>query len=116
MTDEFFSKMLDKEYEIRLNGAALGYILSLLSDEQRILNEEMQNNITSSIAAMAAAANNVVGNSFLHETYRAAGAEFIAKATGLDKDAITTIMSSTDPEEIKKATQKVTKLKGRKLN
>lgn len=109
MNEEQIDKMLDKEYEIKMKGSMLGYLLNLLSEQQRALNEQMADNITDAMAAMAAAANNLVGNSLLHEVYRSAGAKFLAFSLGIEEDAMKKIMTSDSPEEIKKAAQKAMK-------
>ena len=113
MNEELISKMLDKEYEIKLRGSEIGYILGLISDQQRILNERMSNNIVDAMAAMQAAANDFVGNTFLHEAYRVAGAKLLAVALGTDEDTMKTIMTSKDRGEIKDAAKKIMRNTGR---
>lgn len=116
MSDESIEKMLDSEYNIKLTGSMMGYILSLLADQQRLLNEQMADNITDAMSAMAAAANDVVGNHFLHEAYRVAGARFLAFSMGGSEEELKTIMTSTDKDEIRKAARKVMKVQKKDLN
>ena len=106
MNDDLVSKMLDKEYEIKLRGSEIGYILTLISDKQRILNERMSDNIVDAMAAMQAAVNDVVGNSFLWEAYRVAGAGLLAVALGTDESTMKTIMTSKKTTDIKDAMKK----------
>ena len=107
MNDDLASKMLDKQYEIKLRGSEIGYILGLISDQQRILNERMSDNIVDAMAAMQAAANDVVGNSFLWEAYRVAGVKLLAVALGTDESTMKTIMTSKKTTDIRDAVKKV---------
>lgn len=109
MNEEQIDKMLDKEYEIKMKGSMLGYLLSLLSEQQRNLSEQMSNDITNAMAATAAAANNLVGNSLLHEVYRSAGVKFLAFSLGIDEESMKKMMTSNDPEEIKSAAKNAVK-------
>lgn len=88
--------MLTAEYTITLNGGMLGYILKLLADEQHILNEDMAENITNPMAALLAAANDMVGNTLLHEAYRAAGADFLAYVMNANADGMRKLMEAND--------------------
>ena len=107
MNDDLVSKMLDEQYEIKLRGAEIGYILGLISDQQRILNERMSDNIVNAMAAMQAAANDVVGNSFLWEAYRVAGVKLLAVALNTDESTMKTIMTSKKTTDIRDAVKKV---------
>jgi hypothetical protein len=119
MTDEQINETLNKEYSVTLSGAMLGYVLQTLADQQFALNEEMAENITDPMAAMMAAANDVVGNTVLHAIYKAAGAELLAIAMNTDPKSIERLMTSQTPEDVKKAAFTIKsglRRKGDKLN
>lgn len=99
--------MLTAEYTITLNGGMLGYILKLLADEQHILNEEMAEDITNPMAAMVAAANDVVGNTLLHEAYRTAGADFLAYVMNTNAEGMRKLMEAQDHKTMEEAAKEM---------
>lgn len=109
MDQHSVEEMLDKEYEIKLKGGALGYILTLLANEQHELNERMADNITDVMAVMTAAANDIVGNTLIHEVYRVAGAKMLALAMNTDEESMERLMTSKNPAEVKEAASKMMK-------
>lgn len=92
MTDNEIEKMLDTEYTVKLKGSVLGYVLQVLADEQRALNEVMADDITDITNVMVAAANDVAGNAFLTAVYEACGPSLVAVAMGTDEETMTAIM------------------------
>ena len=101
MDIETVTKLVEADYEVRLRGAELGYLLMLLSDEQNRINKLIAKDALDADVKMMALANSVVGNSVLHEAYRLAGAEFIAAAAGGTVEAIKAIMGSETEEQAK---------------
>jgi hypothetical protein len=92
--DKKVRALMEAEYKISIPGAMIGYILSLLADEQRMLDEVVSENITDINAIVIKTANDMVGNRVLHEVYRAAGAEFLALAMGVDEKFMDDLMSN----------------------
>lgn len=103
INDEQIRETLGKDYTITLSGAILGYILQILADEQYCLNDEMAENITDPMAAMAAAANDVVGNTVLHAVYDAAGPVLLAIVMNSSPDAMDKLMKAQSPDDIDEA-------------
>lgn len=96
-------KILTSDYSVTVNGAQLGYLLTLLADEQDTLNRVAEKNIADPMAHMAAAANDVVGNCLIREIYRVIGPDFLAFAMHTTPEAITRLMEAKDTEELDKA-------------
>ncbi len=103
MNEDKITKMLDTEYSVTLKGSMLGYLLSLLADAQRDLNNELRGKNIDPITAMACAANNVVGNAVMHEVYRVCGADFLAFAMKADSKGMKDLMEAETEEEMDKA-------------
>ena len=59
------------------------------------------------MAVMTAAANDIVGNTLIHEVYRVAGAKMLALAMNSDEEAMEKLMTSKTPSEIKEAASKI---------
>lgn len=111
-----FQDMLGNEYEIRLSGGMLGYLLKVLSDLQIELSRETERDITDSMAAMLAATNSVVGDALLREVYQACGASFLAHAMNTDEASIRNLMESQTPDEVKEAAKSMSDGLKKKLN
>lgn len=109
--------LIMQSYTLTLPGSVIGYIITLMSDEQNTLDEMCRDNITDPRIAMAAAANNIAGNHLLTAVYNAAGAKFTAFAMGVEDSIMEKVMSSDfDPstiaEEIKRSKARFQKGKG----
>lgn len=109
MTSEQIQEMLKEEYTINLSGGHVAYILKLLAMEQEALNEDVEENVTDAMAHALAAANDIVGNTLLHEAYRVCGPNFLAFAMNVEAKAIDRLMQSKTPEEVKKAGEEISK-------
>lgn len=116
MTDEKIVEMLKADYKITLSGGHVAYLLKLLAQEQFALNEEARENILDIMAHQLAAANDVVGNSLLHEAYRVCGASFLAFAMDCDEASVKRFMESKTPDDLEKNAETITKKKQRKPN
>lgn len=116
MTEEQIVEMLRADYQITLSGGHVAYLLKLLAQEQHALNEEARENILDIMAHQLAAANDVVGNTLLHEAYRACGARFLAFAMDCDEASLKRFMDSKTPEELEKNAEKINKKKRPRVN
>lgn len=113
-TDKIY-EMLSADYEIRLSGGMIGYILKLLADRQHQLNDGLKESFDA-MEAVLAATNDVVGNTLLHEAYRSCGAGFLAFVMQTTEKEMTNLMESKDEDSIKKAAQKIRAAQDRTLN
>lgn len=111
MKNDDIQKLLNADYTITVNGAHLGYLISLLANEQEILNQKAERNITDPLAYMTAAANDVVGNCMIREIYRVVGAEFLAFAMHTTAEAVTKLMEAKSPEDLERAGEGLRKAK-----
>lgn len=102
MTDEEIKDMLSANYSITLSGGHVAYILKLLAMEQFNLNEDVEADVADIMAHAMAAANDIVGNSLLHEAYRVCGAAFLAFAMDVDEKSVDKFMQSKTPEEVER--------------
>ena len=110
------SKMLAEEYMITLNGGTLGYLLSVLAEEQGRLEEKARGDDSTVMELMAAQANNIVGNTLLEEIYKVAGAKFLAFAMGIDVETMTNVMETKDKTELAKIVKKRQQEKNMNIN
>lgn len=100
------SEILGTEFTVKMNGAHLGYLLTLLAAEQERLNTEAEDE-GNLYAVLSAATNDIVGNAFLHAVYAANGAELLAFAMKTTPEKIAKLMESKSPEEVQQAAAEV---------
>lgn len=98
MTKEEFELCLDTEYTITLKGSMWGYILTMLSDMDRAMRDEMTEDIANANLVLESAANKVVGNALLGEIYNKLGSGFLARAVGIPAHVIEKLMNCTQAE------------------
>ena len=95
--------MMDAVYTIAIPGAMLGYVLLLLSDEQKALDEEAAEDITDMEAVFMAATNSMIGGTIMHEAYKVAGAAFLACVLNTSEEEMHRLMEAKGKEAIGKA-------------
>lgn len=115
MTKDNIDEMLGAEYEIRLSGGMIGYLLKLLADRQHELNDGLRDDFDA-MNAVLAATNDVVGNSLLHEAYRSCGASFLAFVMSTTEKDMKNLMESKNSEEATKAAKKIRRNNDQTLN
>lgn len=115
MKKDNIEEMLGADYEIRLSGGMIGYIIKLLADRQHELNDSLKESFDS-MNAVLAATNDVVGNSLLHEAYRTCGAAFLAFVMSTTEKEMKDIMESKTPDEVTKAAKKMRRNNDKTLN
>lgn len=97
--------MLAVPYTITLKGGMIAYILSLLAREQVALLAIAEAQGADMMADMSAQANDIVGDTLLHEAYRSAGVEFLTFVLGENTEEVERVMSNLSTgEEPKPAT------------
>lgn len=96
MDEETLNKLLDASYDIKLKGSALAYVLSLLATEQRRLTESIEQDITDNMEVTRKMVNEVIGNSLLLETHKAAGKEFMTTVLGVNEQILKSLVPKRD--------------------
>lgn len=104
---EQVKEALAKDYSVTLNGGMLGYILQLLAEEQKTLNEALESDEGGMGIAMLVAANAAVGDTVLHAIYKACGPSILAIAMNSDEESIDRLMNAKGGEEIREAAKAV---------
>lgn len=101
--------MMDAVYSVSIPGAMLGYVLLLLSDEQRALDEEAAESIMDPEPMLMAATNSMVGSTLMHEVYRVAGAAFLACVMNTSEEKMRKFMEAKGIDSIDKAARDIAK-------
>lgn len=116
MKEDKIQEMLGADYEIRLSGGMIGYLLKLLADRQHELNGSLKEDSFDPMKAILAATNDVVGNSLLHEAYESCGAAFLAFCMSTSEEDMKRLMESKDKESVEKAAKAIKRSQDKTLN